>query len=72
MPKWLSGASWLLVQPWILSEEPEMVKEHLLCQSLTADASRRILMRGSRSTSAPFLPHSSSNNSYGQKKKKYK
>lgn len=39
-------------------KEPEMVKKHLLCQAITADALRHVFMCGFHSASAPFLPFS--------------
>lgn len=50
-------------------KEPEMVKEPLLCQPITADALRYIFMCGSHSASAHFLPCTFSNNSCGNKSK---
>lgn len=50
-------------------KEPEMVKEHLLCQPINADALCRIFMCGFHSASAPFLPCTFSNNSIATKVK---
>lgn len=50
-------------------KEPEMVKEQLLCQPITANALCCIFMCGYHSASAHFLPCTFSNNSYGNKSK---
>lgn len=51
-------------------KKPEMVKKHLLCQAITADALRHVFACGFHSASAPFLPFFTfSSNSYSNKNK---